>query len=97
MVHNMSAQATQADEGPNELEPPRQETDLYGEPVIEWGTDHEYWEGYVPDNGDVSDHDDRLMIAKYVEEDGEWVKTGLERAHITDIHSEAYNRRKGGE
>ena len=80
-----------------EPEPPRQETDLYGEPVIEYGTDTEYWEGYVPNNGEVSSYDDRLMIAKYVREDGEWVKTGLERALVTDIHREAHKRRKEGE
>lgn len=87
----MSAKASQNDD---EMEPPRQETDLYGEPVVEWGTEHEYWEGYVPDNGDVNDHRDRLMIAKYERHDDEWVKTGLERAHITDIHRNAYRRRK---
>jgi len=88
------AQTDDATDESDELEPPRREADLYGEPVIEWGTESEYWEGYVPDNGEWADQADRLMIAKYIEEDGEWVKTGLERAHITDIHQEAYSRRK---
>lgn len=90
----MSSETAQTDDESAELEPPRQEVDLYGQPVVEWGTEAEYWEGYVPDNGDVSEHHDRLMVAKYIREDSQWIKTGLERAHITDIHLEAYNRRK---
>ena len=77
-------------------EPPRQETDLYGEPVIEHGTNTEYWEGYVPNNGEASSYDDTLMVAKYIREDGEWIKTGLERVLITDIHRKAHKRRKEG-
>lgn len=89
----MSAEVAQNTADSDEIEAPRRETevDMYGEPVVEWGTESEYWEGYVPD-----DHGDRLMIAKYVRDDGEWVKTGLERAHITNIHQEAYQRRKNG-
>lgn len=83
----MSAKATQ-----EEVEAPRQEADLWGEPVMERRINDEYWEGYVPD-----DHQDRVLIAKYELHDGEWIKTGLERMNITEIHMEAFKRRKGGD
>lgn len=82
----MSQELTQTD-----IEPPRQETDLYGEPVLERQINDEYWEGYTDE-----EYEGRLFIAKYVLDDGEWVKTGVESMDITDIHLEAYSRRKGG-
>lgn len=80
----MATEATQTDDAP------RQEVDLYGEPVLERQINDEYWEAYVWEEST------KLFIAKYVRCDGGWVKTGVECMDITDIHLEAFSRRKNG-
>lgn len=75
----------------DELEPPRQEADMYGEPVAEYGTDEEYWEAYNPstfepsDPAYATDNAHLLFVAHYIREDGEWVKDGLDRHHVKNL------------
>ena len=78
----------------DELEAPRQEVDMYGEPVAEHGTDSEYWEAYNPSNFENVEPGDQtyktradaeLYVFHYIRKDGEWVKTGLDKHHVKDL------------
>lgn len=63
----------------NTLNAPRQEADLYGEPVAEHGTETEYWEAYSSDDPRI------LFVAYYKQEGGEWVKQGLDRHNVDNL------------
>jgi len=65
-------------QNPWDAEPPRQETDLYGDPVAEEQIQDTYYEAYSGDNPDT------LFIAKY-EWDVEWVKMGLDRHRVSKL------------
>jgi len=72
----------------NELEAPRQEADMYGEPIAEYGTDEEYWEAYNPANfeNETTDQErESIYVAHYIRKDGEWVKDGLDRHKVQNL------------
>lgn len=65
---------------PEDAEPPRNETDLYGQPVAEEQIGEEYWEVY-------SSRQDSsiLFVAYYKFQDGDWVKQGLDRHRASNL------------
>lgn len=67
----------------DQINPPRGEVELYGEPVAETGDRTEYYEAYTDDEAP-----ERLFIAKYTRESGKWVKQGLDRHNIDQLFNE---------
>lgn len=63
-----------------EVDAPRQETDLYGEPVAEYGDGGEYWEAYTDE-----DYPRSIYVAHYIRRNGEWVKDGLDRHNVDSL------------
>lgn len=81
----MSAGMAQTDDAP------RGEIDLYGEPIAVSGHDEAVLcEAYVDD-----DSPGTIFVAKYVENEGEWVKVGLEKMSLSLIFEEAKELRLG--
>jgi hypothetical protein len=68
------------DANPFDAEPPRQETDLYGEPVAEEQIGEKFWEAYSDDS-----RPDTLFVAYYEWSGGEWVKHGMDRHRVSNL------------
>ena len=76
----MSQTVNADDANPWDAEPPRNETDHFGEPVAEEQIGDEYWEVYTDET-----HPDRVFVAHYKFTDSEWVKHGLDRHRPSNL------------
>jgi len=77
---------------PTDVPPPRQETDVFGDPVASQRDADEYWEAYTntqPQDSETSTgYQHLLFVAYYRLENGEWIKQGLDRHEIKNLFDE---------